>query len=64
MKILSLIERRNIAKNTLVYEDWHKIIKGTHTKEIYDKLNIPIYENDLKEYLNNNPIVTNLLYLI
>ena len=47
---LSLLERRAIAKNSLVYADWFEILKNTHRKETYDKFNIPLYKEDVDKY--------------
>jgi len=38
---LSLIERREIAKNKLKQMEWADVIKLAHYKETYDKYNIP-----------------------
>jgi len=38
---LSLVERREIAKNKLKQMEWADVIKLAHYKETYDKYNIP-----------------------
>jgi len=52
---LSLVERREIAKDKLGQMEWADVIKLAHYKETYDKYNIPkklitlTYNNEILE---------------
>lgn len=45
---LTLNERREVARNTLVQTEWVDVIKLTHIKNTYDKFNIPERRLNLK----------------
>jgi hypothetical protein len=64
---LTLLERREIAKKTIptkkVKKDklqgWGLLLAMTHKKETYDFFKIPRYEDEVKGYYENNPIIFN-----
>ena len=60
---LTLLERREIAKQTIPYgQGWKLLCAMTHKHETYDFFKIPKYKDEVDEYYRNNPIVFDTEY--
>jgi len=64
---LTLLYRREIARKTIPtkkekrgkLQGWGLLLSMTHRHETYDFFKIPRYEDEVKGYYENNPIIFN-----
>jgi hypothetical protein len=50
---LTLLERREVARKILSYENWLNLLKWGHKTETYNNLGIPEYKEDVNLRITN-----------